>query len=182
MPGSDRITYRDSRDKLPEGGESAYDGIAESRGGVRGPFPVLLNHPDLAALIGAVGHHVRYEGELPDADREIAIISVARQFDCAYEWAAHAAIARDSGVDDAVVEAIADTEDPAEMPEPARSIVAYAWSLLEDHAVDEDTYETVLNRYGESGVVELTVTVGYYCLIACVLNAFEVLPDEEPFA
>ncbi len=182
MPGSDRITYRESRDQIPEGGESAYDYIAESRGSVRGPFPVLLNHPTLAELVAPVGHHIRYEGDLPDADREIAIISVARHFDCAYEWAAHAPIARESGVDESVVGTIADGGDPADLPEPAKSIVRYVWSLLADHRVDDDTYETVLDRYGESGVVELTVTVGYYCLIAGVLNAFEVLPDEEHFA
>jgi 4-carboxymuconolactone decarboxylase len=28
-------------------------------------------------------------------------------------------------------------------------------------------------------VTELTATMGYYAMLACVLNAFEVLPDEE---
>jgi hypothetical protein len=68
MTGSDRITWRDSRGNLPEGGEAVYDSLAETRGRVYGPFPVLLNHPELARRVGDLGTLIRYEGKLPDAD------------------------------------------------------------------------------------------------------------------
>ena len=32
-------------------------------------------------------------------------------------------------------------------------------------------------RFGVDGLVELTATVGYYGMLACVLNAFDVVPE-----
>jgi 4-carboxymuconolactone decarboxylase len=32
-------------------------------------------------------------------------------------------------------------------------------------------------RLGVPGVVELTATIGYYAMLACTLNAFDVQPD-----
>jgi 4-carboxymuconolactone decarboxylase len=109
-------------------------------------------------------------------------VATGRHFDCPYEWAAHAPIARESGVEEAVLEAIADEADPADMPEPAATIVAYVRAVFDDHAVPDETYDAALARYGESGVVELTTTMGFYSMIAAILNTFEVLPDEEHFA
>lgn len=182
MTGSDRVTYRSERNQVAQGGREHYDAIDESRGGVRGPFPVLLNSPEMAGLIGQLGHYLRFEGVLEDAARELVIIATARHFDCPYEWAAHAEIARDVGVDNATVEAIADEVDPDELEEPARTLVSYVWELLGDHTVSDETFGAAYEGYGERGVVEITGTVGYYSMIACTLNAFEVFPEKPFFA
>jgi len=53
-----------TRDSLPADKQAAYDAIAESRGHVAGPFPVLLNSPEVASRIGRLGHYLRYESTL----------------------------------------------------------------------------------------------------------------------
>src|SRR5262249_4675563 len=77
---------------------AVWDRIAKSRGRVAGPFAALLHSPELARCIAETGHHVRFEGPLAQAERELAIITVARALDCQYEWAAHAVLARRAGV------------------------------------------------------------------------------------
>jgi len=42
-----------------------------------------------------------------------------------------------------------------------------------------ETLSPTLDRFGERGVTDLSVTVGYYGLLAGVLNAFAVRPDES---
>lgn len=172
MPDSDRVTYRAKRNQVPADGRHHSDSINKSREGVRGPFPVLLNSPELAGRIGHLGAYIRYGSGLPDANRELAIITTARTFDCPYEWTAHAPIARDAGVTKETIEAIADEADPDALDEPAATIISYNRELLRDHAVADETYESARDRYGESGIVELTGIIGYYAMIACVLNAF----------
>lgn len=179
MAGSDRIQYHTSRETIPEEHRRHYDSIAESRGRVRGPFSVLLNSPELAGRIAHAGAYVRFEGELPDADRELAILTTARTFDCAFEWAAHLPIAREAGVRETAIDVVADREPTDELDDRERLVVEYGRELLDDHRISDERFDDAKDRYGESGVTELTGTIGYYSMIACALNAFEVFPDPD---
>ena len=39
------------------------------------------------------------------------------------------------------------------------------------------TFRKALQHFGPQGITELTATIGYYAMLAGVLNAFEVEPD-----
>jgi hypothetical protein len=58
-----------------------WDRIAQSCGRVAGPFAALLHSPEMARRIAETGHYVRFEGPLSQAERELAIITVARLLD-----------------------------------------------------------------------------------------------------
>lgn len=174
-----RMPFLTDRDALPADQRHNYDRIADSRGGVPGPFGVLLNSPEIGGRIGHLGAYVRFEGELADDDRELAILATARAFDCAFEWAAHVPIAREAGVREAAIDAVAEEADLGDLADRERLIVRYARQLLGEHAVPDGLFERVKGAFGESGITELTATIGYYSMIACVLNAFEVLPEGE---
>lgn len=174
-----RMPFVADREALPESQRHNYDRIADSRGGIPGPFGVLLNSPEIGGRIGHLGAYVRFEGELADDDRELAILTTAREFDCAFEWAAHVPIARDAGVGEAAIDAVADRGGVDDLAERERLIVRYARHLLGEHAVPDELFERARETFGVSGITELTATIGYYGMIACVLNAFEVLPEGE---
>ena len=53
-------------------------------------------------------------------------------------------------------------------------IVQFARELLDQHRVSDDVFAAVKKRFGESGAIELTATIGYYSMIACVLTATEI--------
>lgn len=174
-----RLNPLSTRGDLPESDQHHYDAIEESRGGVRGPFTMLLHSPEVAGLVGNLGHYIRFESTLPPVERELAIVTTAREFDCAYEWAAHARIAREVGVAEESINVIADREDPHTLPDPDALIVRYGRELFRHHQVHTDTYEAAHAHFGDQGVVELTATMGYYGMIACVLNAFDVRPPAD---
>ena len=179
MAGSDRASYVSDREAVPEEHRHHFDTIEESRGSVRGPFAILMHSPELAGRTAHLGAYVRFEGELPDADRELAILTTARAFDCAYEWAGHVPIARDAGVREEALDVVAEEGPTADLDEAERVVVEYARELLSDHRVSEATFEAALDRFGVTRLVELTATCGYYAMNACTLNAFEVYPDED---
>jgi 4-carboxymuconolactone decarboxylase len=50
--------------------------------------------------------------------------------------------------------------------------------LQRNHGVSDATYERAVERFGEQGVVETVSLVGYYTMIAMILNAARTpLPD-----
>ena len=56
---------------------------------------------------------------------------------------------------------------------------------FETTRVSADTFREALDTFGETGLVDLVGTVGYYGLVSATLNVFEVeLPPgvEEPLA
>jgi 4-carboxymuconolactone decarboxylase len=161
---------------------AAWDRIAQSRGRVAGPFAALLHSPELARRIAETGHYVRFEGPLTQAERELAIISVARALDAQYEWAAHAVLARKAGVRDEAIAAIRERRAPAGLTPAEAQVNAYAVALLREHRVSDDAFAALEKRFGLEGLVDLTATIGYYAMIACALNAFaiEPTPGEPP--
>ena len=82
--------------------------------------------------------------------------------------------ARKAGVSDETVAAVRDRRDAGSLVAEEAAIVTYVQQLLRKNRVEQPVFDTLLNRYGTQWLVELTALVGYYGLIAGVLNAFEV--------
>jgi len=57
--------------------------------------------------------------------------------------------------------------------------VEYGRQLFRRHRIAEDTFQAAKARFGDQGVTDLTALMGYYGLLACALNAFEVQPAPE---
>jgi 4-carboxymuconolactone decarboxylase len=52
--------------------------------------------------------------------------------------------------------------------------VEYVRQLFRKNRVDQATFDALKNRYGVPWLVELTAVVGYYGMLAGVVNSFEV--------
>lgn len=172
-----RIPLIERKDELPAEHHAAFELIAQSRGKVAGPFGVLLHCPEVAKRAAHLGAYLRFESALSGVDRELAILATARAMDCRYEWAAHVPLAKKAGVRGEAIAAIRDRRAPAGLLPDEAEIVAYVTQLLHAHRVDEATFAALRGRFGTPGLVELTTTLGYYALVACTLNAFDVQPD-----
>ena len=49
-----------------------------------------------------------------------------------------------------------------------------ASDYYDDHRVDDATYERVVERWGDKGIVDLAGLIGYYSFVSVTLNTFEV--------
>ncbi len=153
---------------------AAYDGR------VGGPFWVLLHSPEVARRISHTGDYVRHDSPLPADVRELAVIATARELDCLYEWKAHEGGARRAGVREEAIAAVRDHEAPEGLTDDERLVVTYVQELLRNHRVPEETFQAALQRFGLQQLVDLSATIGHYCMLACTLNAFDVRPDTTP--
>ena len=171
-----RVPEISSKDELPSDKQHIFDEIVGSRGRVSGPHAVLLNSPEVAGRIAHVGTYIRFESTLAPEIRELAIIITARQFDCNYEWSAHEGLAREAGVRDEAIAAVANDSPVDGLTDDEAIVISYGRQLFTDHKISEETFAAAKSRFGDQGVTDLTATMGYYGMIACALNAFEVQP------
>jgi 4-carboxymuconolactone decarboxylase len=165
-----------TRDDLPEELQPIYDEIAASRGRVSGPFPVMLHSPRLAALVARVGHHVRFENPFEPWVMELVVLTAAREWDCLFEWAAHEPMAAKAGVKPEVIAAIRDRTAPAGFGERETLLVNFVHDLVRRHRVAQPTFDAVRAWLGTEGLMTLSITIGYYSMLACAMDAVEVQP------
>jgi 4-carboxymuconolactone decarboxylase len=167
---------RVTREELPPEGQAAWDAIAGTRGGVSGPYQVLIQVPQLAERVAHLGTYLRFEGLLEGAERELAILVVAAHVGARFEWTAHEAIARREGTRDEAIEAVRSHAPTDGLTERERLIVETARALLERHKLSDEEFARARDALGQAKLVELVGLIGYYTMIAFTLVAFGVQP------
>ena len=164
---------------LSGGQRALYDKIVSGpRGRVGGPLEAMVLCPAAGDPLQELGGRLRFEGVLPGKLRELAILVAARFWTAQFEWHAHARIAREEGLDEAAITAIAAGAAPALATPEEKAVYAFCRELHEAHVVGATTYANAIDALGQEAVIELTVLSGYYTTVSMILNTFEVpLPE-----
>jgi 4-carboxymuconolactone decarboxylase len=159
--------------------------LADAEGRLEGPFNAFLLQPRLGSALQALGASVRYDTELDDRCREIAILVVAAHWRSDFEQYAHETVARSVGLTDPDLAAIRDGNyaEPDSHPFVARreAVVARtAAALVARGDLDDAEYREAVGHLGAAGVFELLTLVGYYATLALQLRVFRVpAPDQS---
>ncbi len=66
----------------------------------------MLYSPEAGLALQELGAAIRYSSVPPDRARELAILTVASELRCEFEWYAHHGLARASGVPAPVIDAL----------------------------------------------------------------------------
>jgi 4-carboxymuconolactone decarboxylase len=167
-------TIQKKEDLAPEH-QLIYDSIAASRGVVGGPFLALLHSPELAHRTAHLGSYVRFESSLDHKLIELAALATARELECKNEWIAHVNHGQKAGIPIETIRAIHQKKGPEHFSSEDAQIISYVQELLRTHRASEATFQALYGRLGERGLVELTATIGYYAMVACTLNAFDLV-------
>jgi 4-carboxymuconolactone decarboxylase len=170
-----RLTPITSKDQVAPEDHAIADAVIASRGGIRGPFTMLMHCPKLALHYVGIGGYVRFEGKLDMRVRVLAAMVAAREFDSLYVWGAQSSSARRLGVPEETITAIRENHSRGVPPEDAQ-IIDFSRALLRKHRVDEATAQALLKRFGNEQFIELTGTIGYYTMLTMTVNACEVEP------
>ena len=140
------------------------------RGGAGGPFNALLRSPKMGDVAQQLGAQVRFHSSLPAKLNELAIIMTARHWTAQYEWYAHRRLALQAGVSAATADAIAAGQRPTSMSPEEEAVYNFGTELLNTKGVRDATFQAVVNKFGERGVVDLVGVMGYYHLVSMLLN------------
>ena len=157
-----------------------HDLIAKqrSRGQVQGPFAVMLQAPEVCERVAEMVNHFLQETRVPLTLKEIAIITIARQYTAQYEWFVHERRAKELGVDDAVIDAIRHRRRPEFNDAKEALVYDMTLEMVEQRRLGDNLYASAIETFGNAAVVELVALIGFYIMIAVFLVSFEVeVPD-----
>ena len=153
--------------------------LADRQHRLRGPFNALLHTPGLGAAVEQLGAALRFQGGVPDRTRELVICAVAAHWDSAFEWYAHSRIAVGVGVRPDELRSVRAGRVPESLSPAELVAMRFASALLRDRRVERRLFDEVVEHHGETGLVELSLLVGYYQLLAGVLAADDVPAPED---
>ena len=164
-----------TREDLKPEHQEIWDGVAKARKGrVPAPFQVLLGSPELCRLTGDLGAFCRFKTGLPPRLSELVVLTVARHWNCEYEYTVHSVEARKAGVPEHEIVALGEGRRPAFEDKDADLVHRFATELLERRDVSETTYTAALARFGRQTTVEMAGIVGYYTHLALIMLAHRV--------
>jgi alkylhydroperoxidase family enzyme len=158
--------------------QPALDSLGRASGGT--PYNVFLTlarHPPLLADYLRFGSRLLFRGTLPPRDRELAILATAWLCGCEYEWGHHVRIGADAGL---AGEEIADIADPAAARWTGHeaAILAATRELVRDHTITDATWRALAETYDDAAMLEFTMLVGNYVMLAGMLNSARVQREE----
>jgi 4-carboxymuconolactone decarboxylase len=158
-------------DKLTEAQRKAAEAFAEGRGyQIRGPFVALVRSPEVMLRAKAMSDYLRFKSVLEPRINELAIIITAREWTQQYVWQAHQPAALKAGLRREIADAIADGRRPTGMADDEEIAYDMATEILRLRRVSDATYARATAKFGEQGVIDLLGVIGYYNLLAIVMN------------
>ena len=152
------------------------------RGGIRGPFLALIHNPELANCVQQLGEHLRFGNTLSRAQIELVVLTVARHWNCQYEWFAHERVARTkTDLADGIIKALALGQTPPNMTVEEATLHALAKESLANGEPSDAVFDQAAKLFGRAGVLDALALTGYYSMMAMVLNSSKIpLPEGTP--
>ena len=179
------IGYVDRMPPLPIGSlNDAQRKVAEAlingpRGGVKGPFIPLLRSPELVERLGKVGEYLRFGSSLQPKISELVMLIVAREWTNQFEWAVHLPLALKNGIQQHVIDALAEGRRPKEMLEDEEIAYDVCEELSRTKSVCETTYRRAVGKFGEAGVVDIATVYGYFVTVCAIMNLAHTPPPTD---
>jgi len=137
---------------------------------------VLVRRDDLLSAMNPLGAALLASTRTSMRDRELAILRVALRTGTPYEWANHVPGALAGGATEAEIRAVTDPD--ATWPDADAALLRAVDDLCADDCVSDATWAALRAHRDEAEIIEFLVLIGYYRLMAGVLNSLGV-PVEE---
>ncbi len=174
-----RVTPISDKSQVAPEFQYVADEVLKVFGGFRGPHSILLLSPKADEPALALGNYFRYDSVVQSPQKELAIITAAREKDCLYVWSAQVANARRGGLSEETIEVVKNRKDPSGLPQEDKAIVTYVQQLFRKNRVDQAVFDELNDRHGTQWLVEMTIVAGYYGMLGGLVNAFEVAPAAD---
>lgn len=151
---------------------------AGPRKDVRGPFVPMIRSPGLTGPTQVLGAYIRWGVKVPFRLAELAGLMAARDWSCQYEWAVHVPHALRGGVTQDTIDALAECRRPDPLKKDEAIVYDFVNELLKNRSVSDTTYARAVKQFGEESVVDLVGVVGYYAMIAMLMNVARTAPPK----
>lgn len=165
-------------DELTLGPRGFYTGGAEAE---RLPdlYNAWLQFPEFGDLMVKLGGAIRANTALPGKLRELIVLTTSAKLGAMVEFDFHVPFARNEGLSDALIDALAEGREPAFADDAERIVHAANLQLLHDGALEPQTREEAIAAFGYPGVMALIAIVSMYVVTAYTVNVARVKLAED---
>lgn len=162
----------------------AIPGGVENRLGENNIFPTLARDPELFRAWLRFGGYLLTSGKLPGRDRELLILRTAVNCHSDYEWGQHVRISLAGGIERETIDRVLGGADAAGWSAHESALLRGADELHRDSRISDETWARLAETYDTEKLMEATMVVGHYQMLAGALNTFGVELDEglEPLS
>ena len=140
---------------------------------------LLARHPELSRAFNTFNGHVLFGSTLTPRQRELLVLRVAAVRDSAYEWAQHAVLAGDAGIDPDEVARVADGPDAAGWSPLEQAMLRAVDELVGTATLTDPTWHSLSAELDDRQLMDLVFTVGAYDGLAMAFGAFGVELDDD---
>jgi alkylhydroperoxidase family enzyme len=169
-----RVTLRTSADT--DGEVSQLLRRLEERGTALNVMRAMANCEGAFRNFLRLGNSLLQHSKLAPRLRELAIMRVAWRNGSDYEWGQHVAIARAAGLTDDEIEAVKDWENP-QLPANDKALLRFV-DEVDSLSLSDAAFRAAAEFLDETELAELTLSVGFWSMVARFLVAMEV--EREP--
>lgn len=154
--------------------------MMDANGGLLGPFAPMLHFPQFGIPALSFLRTLDMNATLAKDVREVAILTVGGAYGAKFELYAHEIMAATFGLSPSTIATLAAGGRPNELNEQQAIAHDIARALVTGRIVPDSTYKQAVIMLGKEGAGELIFLIGGYCLIALVLNGFDMpAPDNN---
>jgi alkylhydroperoxidase family enzyme len=176
-----RVPHRE-REELPEEFRGLFDSMSQERGYVPNLYRTLAHSPVLLRDFVEMTADIRSRTALDPRLRELAILAVARVTGAAIQWLSHIPVALAAGVPQEQITGLPVWERHPSFDDHERAVIRFAEAVTRDVRPAEDAWQAVRAFLSDREMVELTLVVGYYNMVARFLETVQVDVDPEYLA
>jgi 4-carboxymuconolactone decarboxylase len=172
------------REDLDDAGKRAYD-RANTPGktivGLRGPGGIHLYSTKTVAAHTTINEYLRQQAGFDPKIREVTILTVAREMDSRFEWAAHEPEALKVGVPAEVIDVIKHRKSTDGLNELDAAIIEFGRQAVGKHKVSSAAFARLKALFEPDQLVDLVLLMGNYAGTAILLAAFDMqVPEGKP--
>jgi 4-carboxymuconolactone decarboxylase len=137
-------------------------------------YVCMFNNPGVATKVGALGEHLRFQGFLPDAVRELVILRFSARQGYGYEWSHHQRPAKLAGIGQDVIDALTAGQVPDTLPDASQAALEAVDAVVAKRSIPADVQRRFVDVHGNAGIVELVALCGLYAIMGDMVIAFDI--------
>jgi alkylhydroperoxidase family enzyme len=140
-------------------------------------FRTLARHADLFKAWLPFGGYLLVGGTLPPVDRELMILRTAVRCRSSYEWGQHVRIAERLEMERDAIDRVLEGPDAEGWSVHEATLLRAVDELHADARLSGATWDALSRHYDDAQMIELTMLIGQYHMVAFALSSLGVELD-----
>ena len=175
-----RIPYADI-DKTPQKVRDFFDKMRANTDGaeIMNIFKMAAHSEASVREFVRLGNRLLMKAHLDARFRELAILRIAQLLGARYEWAQHVPIAMGTGLTRDQIKELECWRESSLFGDEEKTVLGYTEEVVRDSRPREETFAAASNFLDHSSLVELTLSIGYWSMVAKLLKTFRVDVEEQ---